>query len=143
MPATGQRVKYRMASKKPIYPGATTARGAVLAVLLSSEDQAGAEPLQGRVTLAAIVKSLKRKYHWPIETSSFPANSADGRATWATVYSLPEKVVAAALKGEGGRWMADRTLARRARVDTLAARPVARPGIRPEMREGESFAEEE
>ena len=31
-----------------------TARGAVLAVLLSNEDQTGAEPLQGRVPLAAI-----------------------------------------------------------------------------------------
>ena len=132
-----------MASKKPIYPGATTGRGAVLAVLLSNADQAGAEPLQGRVTLAAIVKSLKRKYHWPVETNSFPANAPDGRATWATVYSLPEKVVAAALKGEGGRWMADRALARRARVDTLAARPVPRPGIRPEVREGESADEDE
>ena len=132
-----------MASKKPIYPGAATGRGAVLAVLLSNADQAGAEPLQGRVTLAAIVKSLKRKYHWPVETNSFPANAPDGRATWATVYSLPEKVVAAALKGEGGRWMADRTLARRARVDTLAARKVARPGIRPEVREGDSAADDE
>lgn len=126
-----------MASKKPIYPGATTGRGAVLAVLLSTEDQAGAEPLQGRVTLAAIVKSLKRKYHWPVETNSFPANGPDGRATWATVYSLPEKVVTAALKGEGGRWMADRAQARRARVDALAARSAHRPGIRPEPQEGE------
>ena len=132
-----------MASKKPIYPGSTTGRGAVLAVLLSNEDQAGAEPLQGRVTLAAIVKSLKRKYHWPVETHSFPANAPDGRATYATVYSLPAKVVAAALKGEGGQWLADRALARRARVAAFDARPVARPGIRPEPREGESFADDE
>jgi hypothetical protein len=132
-----------MASKKPIYPGATTGRGAVLAVLLSNDDQAGAEPLQGRVTLAAIVKSLKRKYHWPVETHSFPANSPDGRATWATVYSLPEKVIATALKGEGGRWMADRAMVRRARVDALNARPAPRPGIRPEWREGDSAAEED
>lgn len=128
-----------MASKKnPIYPGPTTGRGAVLAVLLSHEDQAGAEPLGGRVTLAAIVKSLKRKYHWPIETSSFPANGPDGRATWATVYSLPEKVVAAALKGEGGTWMADRAMARRARVD--AFRPGRSAG---QHHEGEGERERE
>lgn len=132
-----------MASKKPIYPGATTGRGAVLAVLLSNADQAGAEPLQGRVTLAAIVKSLKRKYHWPVETHSFPANSPDGRATWATVYSLPEKVIATALKGEGGRWMADRAMARRARVDALQARAPGRPGGRPALQEGESAADDE
>jgi len=132
-----------MASKKPIYPGAATGRGAVLAVLLSNADQAGAEPLQGRVTLAAIVKSLKRKYHWPVETHSFPANAADGRATYATVYSLPAKVVAAALKGEGGQWMADRALARRAKVDAFATGPVTRPGIGPEWREGESHADDE
>ncbi|WP_229425469.1 hypothetical protein [Massilia sp. Se16.2.3] len=70
-----------MPSKSPIYPGPTTARGAVLAVLLSNEDQTGAEPLRGRVTLAAIVRALKRKYNWPIETSSFPSNAVDGRAT--------------------------------------------------------------
>lgn len=119
-----------MASKKPIYPGPTTGRGAVLAVLLSLDDQTGAPPLQGRVTLAAIVKSLKRKYHWPVETSSFPANGPDGRATWATVYSLPEKVVTAALRGEGGQWMADRALARRARVAALD-KAVPRAGAQP------------
>ena len=86
-----------MPTKPPVFPGPRTARGAVLAVLLSNADQAGAEPLRGRVTLAAIVRSLKRKYHWPIETSSFPSNSADGRATWATVYSLPPEVIAAAM----------------------------------------------
>lgn len=119
-----------MASKKPIYPGPTTGRGAVLAVLLSLDDQTGAPPLQGRVTLAAIVKSLKRKYHWPVETSSFPANGPDGRATWATVYSLPEKVVTAALRGEGGQWMADRALARRARVAALD-KAMPRAGAQP------------
>lgn len=94
-----------MAKKSPIYPGPRTARGAVLAVLLSGGDQAGAEPLRGRVTLAAIVKSLKRKYHWPIETTSFPSNAADGRATWATVYSLAPDVIAAALERGGRDWL--------------------------------------
>ena len=91
-----------------------TARGAVLAVLLSDEDQTGAEPLRGRVTLAAIVRTLKRKYTWPIETSSFPSNGADGRATWATVYSLPPAVVARALNAGGRDWLKSRSSARRA-----------------------------
>jgi hypothetical protein len=97
-----------MANKLPVFPGPRTARGAVLAVLLSEDDQAGAEPLQGRVTLAAIVKALKRKYHWPIESTSFPSNGPDGRATWATVYSLPAAVVAAALDNGGRDWLASR-----------------------------------
>lgn len=94
-----------MPAKSPIFPGPRTARGAVLAVLLSDADQAGAEPLRGRVTLAAIVRALKRKYHWPIETTSFPSNAADGRATWATVYSLPENVIAKALDERGRDWV--------------------------------------
>jgi hypothetical protein len=94
-----------MPAKPPIFPGPRTARGAVLAVLLSNADQAGAEPLRGRITLAAIVRNLKRKYHWPIETASFPSNSADGRATWATVYSLPPEVIAAAMDAGGREWL--------------------------------------
>nr|WP_314631521.1 hypothetical protein [uncultured Noviherbaspirillum sp.] len=77
----------------------------MLAVLLSNVDQAGAEPLRGRVTLAAIVRTLKRKYHWPIETTSFPSNAADGRATWATVYSLPPDVIAAAMDAGARDWL--------------------------------------
>lgn len=102
-----------MPSKLPTFPGPLTARGAVLAVLLSNEDQTGAEPLQGRVTLAAIVRTLKRKYGWPIETHSFPANAADGRATWATVYSLPQHVIDAALERGGRDWLRARKAARR------------------------------
>jgi len=89
----------------PIFPGPRTARGQVLAILLSNADQAGAEPLRGRVTLAAIVRALKRKYHWPIETTSFPSNAPDGRATWATVYSLAPEVIEAALDGRGRDWL--------------------------------------
>jgi hypothetical protein len=100
------------AARPPTFPGPLTARGAVLAVLLSGADQTGAEPLQGRVTLAAIVKTLKRKYHWPIEAASFPANAADGRATWATVYSLPPAVIAAALLAGGSDWLAARAAAK-------------------------------
>lgn len=94
-----------MTRKSPIFPGPRTARGAVLAVLLSDADQAGREPLRGRVTLAAIVRALKRKYHWPIETTSFPSNAADGRSTWATVYSLPPEVIASALENGGRDWL--------------------------------------
>ena len=94
-----------MPAKPPILPGPRTARGFVLAVLLSNADQAGAEPLRGRVTLAAIIRTLKRKYHWPIETTSFPSNAADGRATWATVYSLPDDVIAAAMTAGGRDWL--------------------------------------
>jgi hypothetical protein len=95
----------KTAAKSPIFPGPRTARGAVLAILLSNADQAGAEPLRGRVTLAAIVRALKRKYHWPIDTTSFPSNAADGRATWATVYSLPADVIAAAMDERGRDWL--------------------------------------
>lgn len=94
-----------MAKKSPVFPGPRTARGAVLAVLLSNADQAGSEPLRGRITLAAIVRSLKRKYHWPVETTSFPSNAADGRATWATVYSLPAATIDAALNAKGRDWL--------------------------------------
>jgi hypothetical protein len=96
----------------PKFPGPLTSRGAVLAVLLSNDDQAGAEPLAGRVTLAAIVKVLKRKYHWPIEADSFPANAADGRATWATVYSLPPAVIAVGLEAGGREWLERRAAAK-------------------------------
>jgi hypothetical protein len=64
------------------------------------------------VTLAAIVKILKRKYHWPIEVDSFPANAADGRATWATVYSLPPAVIAAGLEAGGREWLERRAVAK-------------------------------
>lgn len=94
-----------MPNKPPVFPGPRTARGVVLAILLSNADQAGAEPLRGRVTLAAIIRTLKRKYHWPIETASFPSNAADGRATWATVYSLPPDVIAAAMDAGGRDWL--------------------------------------
>lgn len=94
-----------MPTKPPILPGPRTARGAVLAVLLSNADQTGAEPLRGRVTLAAIIRTLKRKYHWPIETASFPSNAADGRATWATVYTLPPEVIVAAMDAGAGDWL--------------------------------------
>jgi hypothetical protein len=104
--------KSSRSAKSPTFPGPLTARGAVLAVLLSDADQTGAEPLQGRTSLAAIVKSLKRKYHWPVEATSFPSNGPDGRATWATVYSLPPAIIAAALANGGRDWLDRREQAR-------------------------------
>ncbi|SFU70099.1 hypothetical protein SAMN05216552_1007235 [Pseudoduganella namucuonensis] len=97
-----------------------TARGAVLAVLLSNEDQAGADPLQGRVSLAAIVRQLKRKYNWPIESGSYPANAGDGRATWVTVYSLAPEVIAAAMEAGGHDWMESRRVAKAAKRRALS-----------------------
>jgi hypothetical protein len=111
----------QMPSKPLKFPGPLTSRGAVLAVLLSSSDQTGAEPLAGRVTLAAIVKILKRKYHWPIESDSFPANAFDGRATWATVYSLPPAVIAAGLAAGGREWLERRTVAKTLPLRAAAA----------------------
>lgn len=99
-------------SKTPKFPGPLTARGAVLAVLLSNADQTGAEPLQGRTSLAAIIKTLKRKYHWPIESNSFPSNASDGGATWATVYSLPPASVTKALNNGGSEWLERRAAAK-------------------------------
>ncbi|MGH8855559.1 MAG: hypothetical protein ACREWI_14955 [Telluria sp.] len=103
-----------MSNKAPLFPGPQTARGAVLAVLLSNADQAGAEPMRGRITLAAIVRALKRKYHWPIETESFPSNDSDGRATWATVYRLPADVIERALERGGRDWLDSRSAGKRA-----------------------------
>jgi hypothetical protein len=94
------------------FPGPLTGRAAVLAVLLSKADQTGAEPLQGHTTLPVIIRSLKRKYRWPIETASFPANDADGGATWATVYRLPPEIVAAALDAGGREWLDRRAAAK-------------------------------
>jgi hypothetical protein len=93
-----------MPVKSPIFPGSRATRGAVLAALLFNADQTGAEPLCARVTLAAIIRTLKRKYHWPIETASFPSNTADGSAT-STVYSLPPEVVAAAMDLGARDWL--------------------------------------
>src|SRR5689334_13069430 len=94
-----------MPQKSRIFPGRRTARGGVLAILLSNAEQTGAQPRRARVTLAAIVRALKRKYHWPIETTSFPSNAPDARATWATVYSLPAEVIPAAMDARGRDWL--------------------------------------
>jgi hypothetical protein len=103
----------------PRFPGPLTARAAVLAVLLSDSDQTGAEPLQGHLTLPVIIRALKRKYHWPIHATSFPANAADGRSTWATVYGLPPAVITAALDAGGREWLQRRAVAKTAARQAL------------------------
>jgi len=51
------------------------------------------------------VRALTRKYGWPIERHDFPTNTADGRAAWASVYSLPQDVIDAALEAGGRDWI--------------------------------------
>lgn len=97
-----------MANKTPTFPGARTGRGQVLAVLLSNRDQSGAEPLQGRVSIGQWYLRFNALTMAASETHSFPANTADGRASWATVYSLPEKVIATALAAGGQDWLDSR-----------------------------------
>jgi hypothetical protein len=92
-------------------------RAQVLAVLLASDDMTGMESIfDGRkVTLHTVVRALMRKYGWPIERHDFPTNTADGRAAWASVFSLPQAVIAAALETGGREWLEGVQAARQAR----------------------------
>ena len=92
-------------------------RAQVLAVLLASDDMTGMESIfDGRkVTLHTVVRALMRKYGWPIERHDFPTNTADGRAAWASVFSLPQAVIAAALEAGGRDWLDGVRAARQAR----------------------------
>lgn len=96
----------------------TTARAAVLAVLLSEQDMTGMESIfDGRKTaLNTVIRALKRKYGWPIELRSFPANTADGRGAWATVFSLPQEVIDAAMADGGRDWLEGYHAAKRSRA---------------------------
>jgi hypothetical protein len=97
--------------------GPATMRAQVLAVLLASQDMTGMESLfDGRkVTLHTVVRALMRKYGWPVERHDFPTNTADGRAAWATVFSLPQDVIDAALDAGGRDWLAGVQAAQAAR----------------------------
>ena len=110
------------ALRYPATPG--TLRAEVLAVLLAGEDMAGMESIfdQRKVALATVIRALIRKYGWPIERSDFATNTADGRAAWASVYSLPQEVIDAALAGAGRDWLDGVKAARAARL----RRPVRR-----------------
>lgn len=103
------------ALRYPATPG--TLRAEVLAVLLASADMAGMESIfDGRkVALNTVIRALTRKYGWPIERHDFPTNTADGRSGWASVYSLPQEVIDAALAGAGQDWLDGVKAARAAR----------------------------
>ncbi|MES2900902.1 MAG: hypothetical protein V4723_14325 [Pseudomonadota bacterium] len=113
----------------PRFPASlTTARAAVLAVLLSSDDMTGMESIfDGRKTaLNTVIRALKRKYGWPIELRSFPSNTADGRGAWATVFSIPQDVIDAAMEAGGRDWLEGYFAAKRSRAgrSTRSARPL-------------------
>jgi hypothetical protein len=82
-------------------------RAETLAVLLSSDDMTGVESLfeHRKIALNTVIRALVRKYGWPIERSDFPTNTADGRAAWASVYSLPREVIDAAMAAGGRDWI--------------------------------------
>jgi len=92
-------------------------RAETLAVLLSSADMTGVESLfaHRKISLNTVIRALTRKYGWPIAREEFPTNTADGRAAWATVYSIPADVVAAALDAGGRDWLEGMAAVRAAR----------------------------
>ncbi|MES2018476.1 MAG: hypothetical protein V4484_18460 [Pseudomonadota bacterium] len=97
--------------------GPASLRAQVLAVLLAPHDMTGVESIfaHRKVTLSTVVRALTRKYGWPIERHDFPTNTADGRAAWASVFSLPQEVIDAALEAGGRNWLEGVAAARQAR----------------------------
>jgi hypothetical protein len=93
-------------------------RAETLAVLLASDDMAGVESLfeHRKIALNTVIRALVRKYGWPIERHDFATNTADGRAAWASVYSLQQEVIDAALDAGGRDWIAGVRAARGARA---------------------------
>jgi hypothetical protein len=104
--------------------GPSSMRAQVLAVMLASDDMTGIESIfeNRKVTLNTVVRALVRKYGWPIERHDFPTNTADGRAAWASVFSLPQAVIDAALAAGGTEWLEGVQAARGSR----ARRPLRR-----------------
>lgn len=98
--------------------GPASMRAQVLAVLLASSDMTGVESIfeNRKVTLNTVVRALTRKYGWPIERHDFPTNTIDGRAAWASVFSLPQEVIDAALEAGGRDWLDGVRAARGARA---------------------------
>lgn len=112
-----------MAVDKPQKPGrfptiGTSLRAQTLVVLLSNDDMVGVASLfeNRKIALNTVIRALIRKYGWPIERHDFPTNTADGRAAWASVYSLPAAVVEAALADGGGDWMDGMRAARASKI---------------------------
>lgn len=102
----------------PKYPkGPTSIRAHVLAVLLSSEDMTGFESIFAyrKASLATVIRALIRKYNWPITREDFPTNTADGRAAWATVYSISQEVIDAAFRRGAQDWLDGVKAARKVR----------------------------
>lgn len=104
--------------------GPATLRAQVLAVLLASGDMAGVESIfeHRKVALNTVIRALSRKYGWPIERHDFPTNTADGRAAWASVYSLPQEAIEAALAAGGSDWLEGVAAARAARSRRVVRR---------------------
>ena len=98
--------------------GPATLRAQVLAVLLAADDMTGMESIfeHRKVSLHTVIRALMRKYGWPIERRDFPTNTADGRAAWACVFSLPQDVIDAALAAGGAEWLDGVRAARGARA---------------------------
>lgn len=91
-----------MTAKVPRYPkGLTTCRAAVLATLLSPGefDTEGMFP-PGAIGLQVVMRSLARKYRWPVVRADFATDSG-----WATTWALAPDVVAAALDAGGCAWL--------------------------------------
>jgi hypothetical protein len=112
-------------TQQPKFPkGPTSIRAHVLAVLLASEDMIGTESIFAyrKASLATVIRALIRKYHWPIEREDFPTNTTDGRAAWATVYSLPQQVIDAALEGGARDWLEGVKAARAVRAKQVVGR---------------------
>ena len=104
--------------------GPSTLRAQVLAVLLASDDMTGIDSIfeHRKVALNTVVRALVRKYGWPIERHDFPTNTADGRAAWASVYSLPQEAIEAALANGGSDWLDGVRAARMARARRVVRR---------------------
>lgn len=98
--------------------GPSTMRAEVLAVLLASEDMTGVESIfeHRKVSLSTVIRALMRKYGWPIERRDFPVNTGDGRAGWASTWSLPQEVIDAALDSGGRDWLDGMKVARSERT---------------------------
>ena len=104
--------------------GPASLRAGTLAVLLASDDMTSIESIfaHRKVTLNTVIRALMRKYGWPIERHDFPTNTADGRAAWASVYSLPQEVIDSALDAGGRDWLDGVRAARMARARSAVRR---------------------
>lgn len=97
-----QLAPHRPAQRLPGYPkGLSTCRAAVLATLLSPGefDTAGMFP-PGAIGLQIVMRSLVRKYRWPVVRTDYATESG-----WATTWQLTPGVVEAAFGAGGSAWL--------------------------------------